>query len=338
MKNSDHTAYIWENFVEDNNSAHLLSQQGKFSESKPYIDRAVNFIAGLISCNISFSNFTAKDYAKVFGMAGFIYGELGDDDAALCYYQHYQFLKTQLKHSFQDRNHVKLFQFRSNKPHTIENLEKNRITLASPREQNDIVDSPIFAWLDFILGQNERYTKHIDSLKRSFDGYKIASFCQDSKDKRAIENTLMWAHYADSHRGFCIEYHIDSSDFRRDSKSKLFAARLFEVDYLPEENNVLAMSDSNTVLNSKTAFFTKSHDWNYENEVRMVSYSPVNSEKYPPFELGSKSRISAIYFGVNCPDETILAVRNALTGRDVKYFKMEINPNNIYTLKEREII
>lgn len=338
MENSEHIAYTWENFVGDNNTARLLSQQGKFSESKPYIDRAIRFIAGLISFNISFSYFTAKDYAKVFGMAGFIYGELGDDDAALCFYQHYQFLKTQLKHSFQDRTHVKLFQFRSNKPHTIENLEKNRITLASPREQNDIVDSPIFAWLDFILGQNERYTKHLDSLKRSFDGYKIASFCQDNKDKKAIENTLMWAHYADSHRGFCIEYHIDSSDFRRDSKSKLFAARLFEVDYLPEENNVLAMTDSNTVLNSKTAFFTKSHDWNYENEVRMVSYSPVNSEKYPPFELGPKSRISAIYFGVNCPDETILAVRNALTGRDVKYFKMEINPNNIYTLKEKEII
>ena len=329
--------YSWEDFVSDNNTAHEFSQQGKFAEAKPYVDRAVDFIASLISCNITFSNFTAKDYAKVFGMAGFIYGELGYDEAALCFYQHFQFLKTQLKHSFQDKDYLKLYQFRSHKPHTIENLEKNQFTLASPREQNDIVDSPIFTWIDFILGKKEQYTKHINSFKLSFEGYKIASFCMDREEKRAIENTLMWAHYADSHKGFCIEYHLDSSDFRRDSKSNLFATRLFEVSYLPENKNVLDMTDSNTILNSKTVFFTKSHDWNYENEVRMVSYSPVNSEKYPPFELGSKSRITAIYFGVNCPEDTIKKVKDALSNQDVKYFQMEINPSNIYTLREKEI-
>lgn len=330
--------YTFDNFVSDNNNAYTLSQQGKFIEAKPFVDRAIEFISKLISADVNFPNFTAKDYAKVFGMAGFIYGELGDDETALSLYQHYQFLKTQLKHSFPDRDFITLYQFRGNKPHTIENLKKNRITLASPREQNDIVDSPIFSWLDFILGKKEKYTKHLYSFRQSFNGYKISSFCQDKDGKRAIENTLMWAHYADSHKGFCVEYHIDSSDFRRDSKFELTATRLFEVNYLPANNNVLSMSNSDMVLNSKTAFFTKSNDWHYENEVRMVSYNPTDSDIYPPFVLGAKSSISAIYFGVNCSQETIEIVRNALVGRSVKYYQMELNSENIYKLKAEEIV
>lgn len=316
--------YTVENFVSDNNNAYSLSHQGNFSEAKPYIDRAIEFISGLISANVSFSNFTAKDYAKVFGMAGFIYGELGKEEEALCFYQHFQFLKTQLKHNFQDKEYLTLYQFRGHKPHTIDNLKHNRVTLASPREQNDIVDSPIFAWLDFVLGKKEKYTKHLSSFRRSFDGYKISSFCQDKDGKRAVENTLMWAHYADSHRGFCVEYHIDSSDFRRDSKYELTATRLFEVNYLPENNNVLSMSNSDMVLNSKTAFFTKSNDWHYENEVRMVSYNPKDNDKYPPFVLGRKSNISAIYFGVNCTQETIEDVKNALSDRSVNFYQVTI--------------
>lgn len=97
------------------------------------------------------------------------------------------------------------------------------------------------------------------------------------------------------------------------------------------------MSNSDLVLNSKTAFFTKSSDWHYENEVRMVSYNPIDGDKYPPFILGKKSYVSAIYFGVNCPTETIDAVKNALSGQSVKYYRMEVNPENIYTLKETEL-
>ncbi|MDE6236605.1 MAG: hypothetical protein K2M45_01920 [Muribaculaceae bacterium] len=83
MKNNK-SFYAWDDFVSDNNKAYQLSQQGKFSEAKPYIDRALHFLGGLVSASITLSDFTTKDYAKVFGMAGFIYGELGDEDGALC--------------------------------------------------------------------------------------------------------------------------------------------------------------------------------------------------------------------------------------------------------------
>ncbi|MBD5380088.1 MAG: DUF2971 domain-containing protein [Bacteroides sp.] len=327
-----------EDFVEANNNAYRLSQNGKFLEAKPYIDEAVRIAGIIVSSPVKINNLSAKDYAKVFAMAGFIYGELEDADASLYLYQHFQFLKTQLRHGFPNCDNLTLYQFRSNKPYIITNLKENQFTFASPREQNDIVDSPIFAWLDFILGKQGKYNKHILYLKQSFDGYRIASFCRDSETKRAIENTLMWAHYADCHKGFCIQYHLDSSDFRRDKMEELSASRLFPVDYLSKDDCVLDLSDPNNTLSSKRAYFTKSVDWQYENEVRMVSYNPLNTAKYPEFKLGSKSNINAIYFGVNCPDSTKEEIRNALVGRNIRYFQMAINPRNIYSLIDKEIL
>lgn len=327
-----------EDLVEANNTAYGLSQNGQFLKAKKHIDKAIEFAAMFISSGIQISGFSAKEYAKIFALAGFIYGELEDSDASLYYYQHYQFLKTQLKHGFQGIDNITLYQFRCNRPYVINNLKQNQFTFADPRNQNDIVDSPIFAWVDFVLGKGTRFDKHIPYLKESFNGYKIASFCRDSSKKRAIENTLMWAHYADCHKGFCIQYHFDHTDFRRDDKSNLFAARLFPVNYLSEDNCVLDLSDTDTALSSKNAYFTKSSDWHYENEVRMISYNPINSEEFPPFQLGSKSSISAIYFGVKCSEFTIKAVKDSLVGRNVNFYQMEINPHNIYSLIDKQIV
>lgn len=324
--------------IEANNTAYRLSKNGQFLEAKEYIDKTIEYAAMFISSGIQISVLSAKDYAKIFALAGFIYGELDDSCASVSYYQHYQFLKTQLKHGFQDIGNITLYQFRCNRSYVIDNLKQNQFTFADPRNQNDIVDSPIFAWVDYVLGKGARFDKHIPYLKESFNGYKIASFCRDSSKKRAIENTLMWAHYADCHRGFCIQYHFDHTDFRRDDKSKLFAARLFPVNYLPEDNCILDLSDTDTALSSKNAYFTKSYDWHYENEVRMISYNPTDSEEYPPFQLGPKSRISAIYFGVKCPESTIKTVKDSLVGRNVTFYRMEINPHNIYSLIDKQII
>lgn len=185
--------------VETNNTAYRLSKNGQFLEAKEYIDKAIEYAAMFISSGIQISILSAKDYAKIFALAGFIYGELDDACASVSFYQHYQFLKTQLKHGFQDIDNITLYQFRCSRPYVIDNLKQNQFTFADPRNQNDIVDSPIFAWVDFVLGKGARFDKHIPYLKESFNGYKIASFCRDSSKKRAIENTLMWAHYADSH-------------------------------------------------------------------------------------------------------------------------------------------
>lgn len=70
----------------------------------------------------------------------------------------------------------------------------------------------------------------------------------------------------------------------------------------------------------------------------MALYSPKEEEDYPAIPLCGNSRISAIYFGVNCPKETIEKVKDALKGRRVKYYQMSIDIKNIHTLTYEEMM
>ncbi len=73
---------------------------------------------------------------------------------------------------------------------------------------------------------------------------------------------LMWAHYADSHTGFCIEY--DFEDQTRETP-------LYEVDY---STKPLKLSIDELLLCPQQAFTrlltTKSSEWQYEKEFRLI--------------------------------------------------------------------
>ena len=93
-------------------------------------------------------------------------------------------------------------------------------------------------------------------------------------------NLLMWAHYCDSHRGFVLGF--DSThDFFQTREFKRFST-LAEVHYsnerpvmpAPDEwdgsQEQIEKSLSNEDL-AELFFFTKSEDWKYEQELRMIA-------------------------------------------------------------------
>lgn len=194
------------------------------------------------------------------------------------------------------------------------------------------MDSPVFAWMDYCLDDNQKYNKHLPMLRKSLEGVRITSFCTDTTRRKAVKNTLMWAHYADSHKGFCVEYEIDNSIFKINDPSKLQVTRMLKIDYRSATNKRLDFSNKSQTLSMQEGFFCKSRDWFYEHEVRIVLYSPKEIKDYPTIPLRGKSRISAIYFGINCPKETIKKVKDALKSHNVKYYQMRIDIKNIHTL------
>lgn len=117
----------------------------------------------------------------------------------------------------------------------------------------------------------------------------------------SYENKLMWSHYADSHKGFCIEY-----DFSTDIK-KANSLILLPVVYSDERVQVpfdIKLGDydrdfnvrkkANTIMFEN--LFTKDRVWTYENEWRILISSNVGLEVgMPP--------ISCIYIGASCPCE-----------------------------------
>jgi hypothetical protein len=109
-------------------------------------------------------------------------------------------------------------------------------------------------------------------------------------------NCLMWSHYADSHRGVCIEYETEGN----------ICKELEPVSYKQNDTNTL----HNTIYVSnikdwaycnsefsqkeifRTIFYCKNKRWSYEREWRDAGTRGINKS---PFR-----KISKIYFGLNC--------------------------------------
>ncbi|OLF76367.1 hypothetical protein AWH60_06135 [Pseudoalteromonas haloplanktis] len=128
----------------------------------------------------------------------------------------------------------------------------------------------------------------------------IGVFClTEQKD-----NLLMWSHYADSHRGFCVKFDASDSffDSRRGDKDEFYHLR--EVKYLAERPNKTLINMSGIDL-----LLLKSDVWAYEKEWRFcgvlndsdiqrkLGASDIHLFKYP------QRIVKEIILGVNATQE-----------------------------------
>jgi len=99
-----------------------------------------------------------------------------------------------------------------------------------------------------------------DAAKRIINRKGIACFLSNK------DNILMWSHYADSHKGVCLTYSIkDDLDFFSPMKSVKYAKDYPQYNYLKQQNDFV-----------EYMFFTKSKDWEYEGEVRVLKSKSGN--------------------------------------------------------------
>ena len=128
-------------------------------------------------------------------------GEMKEYPQALKFYEGYHCLSMQLNSNIftgtEPQHTISLFQFRRFSDYALANLMKSEVTLSRPSAMNDIVDSLIFAWLGSpSFGSSSKHQGHLEAYKKSFEDYRIASFCENcpQKNRFAVQNTLMWAH------------------------------------------------------------------------------------------------------------------------------------------------
>ncbi|MEZ8111727.1 DUF2971 domain-containing protein [Vibrio splendidus] len=83
------------------------------------------------------------------------------------------------------------------------------------------------------------------------------------------DNLLMWAHYAESHSGYCIGFNSNHSFFngKRSEKDEFYHLR--KVEYLPYRPSKLMVD-----MNGTDMFLLKSKVWEYEQEWRMCAVLP----------------------------------------------------------------
>lgn len=118
------------------------------------------------------------------------------------------------------------------------------------------------------------------------------------------DNILMWSHYADKHRGFCIEYDFTKLKDKNillllypviySERRPTVPMTLFDLDNLKE----IKLSNNREVIpDIIMALLTKSKIWDYENEWRIIAMKSDLDEQKLNEDIAVK-----VYYGANISD------------------------------------
>lgn len=244
----------------------------------------------------------------------------------------------------------------------IQDITQNRITLSNPKNFNDPMDPILREWLkmqirDTKFNEDAKTFKLLkNALKHlricSLSGYKESQWhdrLTTSERQKQVYNPLMWAHYANSHKGICIEYEITPECLARHNNDNELL-RLSPCAYREHK----PMSDGITLDN---ALMAKASCWSYEEEARLIYYSKDMSRWVNPNykdKNGKKNTketrlldyiflegfsVKAIYFGVRISQKDyndVICLLQKLNP-SVELYKMEFNNNDITQLKANKI-
>jgi hypothetical protein len=203
-----------------------------------------------------------------------------------------------------------LYRYQALNAHSLASLVNNTIWLSNPDSFNDPFDCAIT--LD--RKKYEESIAHVVSV--ALEQYKPNEFDIDDfksikpGDKKAFENfrngileliqnwgicsfsalpdhMLLWSHYANNHRGFCVEYNCrEGSEFRK---------VVFKVNY---ENTMPSLSAKDFGESKEKAldilWLTKAKCWSYEEEWRVMM--PEGNRLYKSPEVYS------VIFGARMPE------------------------------------
>lgn len=240
------------------------------------------------------------------------------------------------------------FSFRSASKHALNDIRNNTLSLSNPTLFNDPLDTLLLKWNSRLVeAAGTSLEKELLEIRQRTYGH-IKARCFARKDKlpevnqfaertaiiksQNIEelNPLMWAHYADSHKGICIKYVFPANFVCNDDPVNRTWSMMANMQYVPHFT-----FNAKNPFTVEDALLKKFNIWEYENEVRLIHYDPNYTEDFKELHLPENS-IAAIYFGINCP----ALVKEEITkiiGGNVGLFQMEFDSNEVYKMQARKV-
>jgi len=144
--------------------------------------------------------------------------------------------------------------------------------------------------------------QHIDATRG-----QIGVACFSTKH----DDLLMWAHYADGHRGFCLEFDVSIEPF---SKAEPVAYQ----DITPEVNPLDILDGGSSSQDIIEAMLrTKHASWSYEQEWRLLHEHAGTAYTYP-YEA-----LTGVYFGASMPSGQKDVIGQLLHGSPVQLHEMK---------------
>ncbi len=179
----------------------------------------------------------------------------------------------------------------------IDNIMQGQIWLSKPTEFNDPYDSKINIDVDEMLSIYFATEKRTTFGHEKLDRMKRRSIeCYIKREKRKLQkytsrklewlrksfgiacfsevydSLLMWSHYADYHRGICLEYSFE------EIKKLVSFCPIIYTDQFENFLNYIDIRKEEVSSEVMKLFLSKSKDWSYENEWRIVDTLSESSE------------------------------------------------------------
>ena len=220
---------------------------------------------------------------------------------------------------------LKLYKYKTFTTNTMDSLLNDYFFFSEISRLNDPLDIPL-------IEISNKESKDWIGIER--DEIKVLSLTQEEN------NTLMWAHYADAHKGICIGYRITSLP--------KFVGWNF-IKYVPENFDRNKMNKGRGLI--PAGFFSKHINWKYEKEVRLVTYKNNNNKiyyAYPVLPIERSKKIEAyvaeITVGYKFQESNLKILRSIVKqlnhGRKkdflpaIKIYKAKLDPEYPFKLKK----
>lgn len=156
-----------------------------------------------------------------------------------------------------------------------------------------------------------------DFSEKTKDLVKICSFCESNA------SILMWAHYAKNHTGFCIEYDFKTLGVDHLSTKLLYPVQYSEYMHDHAEHMLIEDQERGNPLSIVLPAITKSQDWSYEREWRLV-YSNNFLATSRAILVPTPVRV---YAGVRIDDENFVKLQRICDLIGVPLVKMKMSRN-----------
>lgn len=158
------------------------------------------------------------------------------------------------------------------------------------------------------LEKASNYKDALEKAQKTIDNiYEESGICSFSAKP---DHLLMWSHYANHHRGFCIEY-----DCREGTKLRKFACQVKYEDSMPK---VIRSDLAPTTETNDALWLTKARCWSYEEEWRIIEYEGGNMSYF------ALSTIVSVIFGERMPESDRSMITHALRHEKNIQFKKAV--------------
>lgn len=191
----------------------------------------------------------------------------------------------------------------------LKTLKNKKVYLAESSAMNDPFEGKAFFYDNKELSKYERLSHCDGKIIDDFSDYIILT----SFTKESVNCMPMWAHYANNHAGFCVEYDTN--------KNIQLKSCLFPVQYTDERIDITRIMDelmkevieaieknkkknikrteiNNLILIWISIYYSciKHKSWSYEKEIRCIVSKMSPSGPY------MDANPTAIYMGMNCDE------------------------------------